>query len=148
LNGHFQRRTITILTFWAGLVGYIDQAQAQFGASGARDLPTFLVFAPWIILLIALFGARWLRPVRRSRLYTAVRRAVAVYLFIETVPITVCLLLVAIFNVGQSVGLTFWVVSMMGVIFSGPVLLVFISLALTLDWVVSLLRRPWRSMRR
>lgn len=141
MNAHVQRRIITILGLWAGLMGYIEQAQAQFAASGDSDLPIFLVFGPWIILLIVLFGARWLRPARRQRFYTAVRRALAVYLFIEIVPIIVCLLLVAIFDVGQSAGLGFWVVSMMGAIFSGLVLLVFISLALTLDWVASLLRK-------
>ena len=141
MNGDVQRRTITILGLWAGPMGYIEQAQAQFGASGDRDLPTFLVFGPWIILLFVLFGARWLRPARRQRLYTAVRRALAVYLFIEIVPIIVCLLLVAIFDVGQSAGLGFWVVSMMGAIFSGLVLLVFISLTLTLDWIGSRLRK-------
>jgi hypothetical protein len=122
-------------------MGHVEQAQAQFGASGDSDLPIFLVFGPWIILLIVLFGARWLHPARRQRFYTAVRRVLAVYLFIEIVPVVACLLLVAIFDVGQSAGLAFWVVSMMGAIFSGLALLVFISLALTLDWVVYLLRK-------
>ncbi|MFF0921727.1 hypothetical protein ACFYE8_18720 [Rhizobium leguminosarum] len=138
---HFQRWAITIFAFWLSLVGGIEQAQAQFGASGTTDLPLFLVFGPWIILVVAPFGLRWIYPALWLRLCTAARRALIIYLFIEIVPIFVCLLLIAIFDVGRPAGLGFWVVSMMGVIFSGLVLLLLISVALSLDWVVYLWRR-------
>lgn len=74
-------------------------------------------------------------------MYGGARRALMVYFFIEIVPICVCLALKAIFDVGQQAGLIFWALSMMGVIFSGLVLLLFILVALTLDWVVYLWRR-------
>ncbi|MFD0320117.1 hypothetical protein [Lysobacter gummosus] len=63
------------------------------------------------------------------------------YLFIEFVPLLVCLLIKGIFGVGEEAGLMSWALTMMGVIFSGLVLLTFISVALVLDGVVSLFRR-------
>ncbi|MBW8811757.1 MAG: hypothetical protein JF591_23730 [Lysobacter sp.] len=59
------------------------------------------------------------------------------YLLIEFVPVVVCMLVIAVFDVGRTAGLMFWAMSLMGVIFSGLVLLTFISVALLLDWVVS-----------
>ncbi|MBA8879028.1 hypothetical protein FHW16_002746 [Phyllobacterium myrsinacearum] len=45
-----------------------------------------------------------------------------------------------VFDVGQQAGPVFWALSMMGIIFSGLVLVLFILVALTLDWVAYLWR--------
>lgn len=115
----------------------IAPAQAQFGATGTSDLPLWFVLGPWVVLLLVLPIAWWLRPTWRPRLCTAVRRGVIAYVLIEFVPVVVCMLVIALFDVGRTAGLMFWAMSLMGVIFSGLVLLTFISLALLLDWVVS-----------
>ncbi|MCZ7450249.1 hypothetical protein O8B93_21940 [Agrobacterium rhizogenes] len=141
LSACCRHRGDKILTLGLGLTGYMDQAHAQFGATGGGDLPTFFVFGPWIILLAVILGSWRLYPAGRPRLCKAMRRALFVYTFVEIVPISVCLLLMPIFNMAQSAGLFFWVVSMMGVVFSGIVLSVFILAALILDWVFDLCRK-------
>lgn len=135
------RRCARTAALWLGLMGGIGASQAQFGATGSSELPLSLLLGPWIILLLVLPVAAWLRPTWRPRLCKAVRRGVLAYLFIEFVPLLVCLLIKGIFGVGAEAGLMSWALTMMGVIFSGLVLLTFISVALVLDWVVSLFRR-------
>ncbi|MBT2750088.1 MULTISPECIES: hypothetical protein [unclassified Lysobacter] len=134
------RRFAGIAALWLGLMGFIGSSQAQFGATGSSALPLSLVFGPWIILLAGLPAAAWLRPAWRPRLCKAVRRGVLAYLFVEFVPLLVCLLIKGIFGIGQEAGLMAWALTMMGVIFSGLVLLTFILVALVLDWVVPLFR--------
>lgn len=121
----------------------IGPAQAQFGATGTSDLPMWLVLGPWVVLLLVLPIAAWLRPAWRPRLCTAVRRGVIAYLLLEFVPVVVCMIVIAVFDVGRNAGLMFWAMSLMGVIFSGLVLLTFILIALALDGVVTGLRRMW-----
>lgn len=136
MNGRY-RRSARIAAFFLALMGCIGQAKAQFGASGTSDLPLHLVFGPWIVLLGVLPVAGWLRPSWRPRLCKAARRAVAGYLFIEFVPLLVCMLAAGLFDVWKNAALMAWALSMLGVIFSGLVLLLFVSVALILDWVFS-----------
>ena len=140
LNDRYRHPT-RIVALWLGLMACIGQAQAQFGATGSSDLPLWLVLGPWVVLLLVLPVVWWLRPAWRPRLCTAVRRGVIAYLLIEFVPVVVCMLVIALFDVGRNAGLMFWVMSLMGVIFSGLVLLTFILVALALDWVVGCWRR-------
>lgn len=119
----------------------IGPAQAQFGATGTSDLPTWFVLGPWFVLLVLLPIAWWLRPAWRPRLCKAVSRGVIAYLLIEFVPVVTCMFVIALFDVGRNAGLMFWAMSLMGVIFSGLVLLTFMTVALMLDWLVSLFRK-------
>jgi hypothetical protein len=136
LNERYRRFT-RIAALCLALLACIGQSQAQFGASGTSDLPLHLVFGPWFILLGALPAAWWLRPSWRPRLCKAMRRAVAGYLFLEFVPLLVCMLAAGLFDAWKTAALMFWALSMLGVIFSGLVLLVFVSVALALDWAFS-----------
>jgi|GEM_PF-4094718 len=122
-------------------MAHIDPARAQFGATGSSDLPLWWVLGPWVVLLVVLPIAWWLRPAWRPRLCKAVRRGVIAYLLIEFVPVVTCMLVIVLFDVGRNAGLVFWAMSLMGVIFSGLVLLTFITVALMLDGLVSLFRR-------
>lgn len=131
------RRSIRVAALCLALLGCIGQAQAQFGASGASDLPLHLVFGPWIVLVGALSAAWWLRSSWRPRLCKAMRRAVAGYLLLEFVPLLVCMLAAGLFGIWKTAAMMAWALSMLGVIFSGLVLLVFVSVALALDWVCS-----------
>ncbi|QWF17010.1 hypothetical protein [Lysobacter capsici] len=142
MNDHYRHPT-RIVALWSGLMACIGRAQAQFGATGTSDLPLWFVLGPWVVLLLVLPLAWWLRPAWRPRLCTAVRRGVIAYLLIEFVPVLVCILVIAVFDVGRTAGLMFWAMSLMGVIFSGLVLLTFILVALALDGVVTC----WRRMR-
>ncbi|MGO1001887.1 hypothetical protein [Lysobacter sp. CA196] len=135
------RRTAWIAALGLALMGGIGQSQAQFGASGTSDLPLHLVLGPWVVLVGGLSAAWWLRPSWRPRLCKAMGRALLGYLFLEFVPVLVCMLAAGLFDVWKTAALMFWALSLMGVIFSGLVLLVFVSAALTLDWVFSCRRR-------
>lgn len=140
MNEHC-RHLIRTVALWLGLMACLDPARAQFGATGTSDLPLWLVLGPWVVLLLVLPVAAWLRPAWRPRFCKAVRRGVIAYLLIEFVPILVCLLVIGLFDVGRNAGLILWAMSMMGVIFSGLVVLTFISVALILDGVVYCWRR-------
>lgn len=129
------------MALWLGLMSAIGQAQAQFGASGGSDLSWGWFAGPWIVLVVALPGAWWLRRAWRPRLCTAIRRAVVAYLLVEFVPLLVCLLLIGLFDVGRTAGMMAWAISMLGVMFSGLVLLTFVTLALVLDGLVACLRK-------
>lgn len=141
MNGLY-RRSAGSVALWLGLMSGVRQAQAQFGATGVSDLPWWLVWGPWVVLAIALPGAWWWRRAWRPRLCTAMRRAVIAYLFIEFVPVLTCMLVIAVFDVGRTAGMMLWAMSMLGVIFSGLVLLTFVSLALALDGLVACRRKP------
>ncbi|WP_057923221.1 hypothetical protein [Lysobacter capsici] len=123
------------------LIACIDPARAQFGATGTSDLPMLFVLGPWVVLLVVLPIAWWLRPAWRPRLCTALCRGVIAYLLIELVPVVTCMIVIAVFDVGRTAGLMFWAMSLMGVLFSGLVLLTFIAVALILDAVVAFFRR-------
>lgn len=129
------------MTLGLALMAVVGQAQAQFGATGGSDLPLLFVFGPWVVLLVVLPLVLWLRPVWRPRLCKAIRRGVFAYLFVEFVPILVMLLVVVISGTGKEAGLMAWAFTMMGVIFSGLVLLVLMLAALALDWAFSCRRK-------
>lgn len=136
LNDRYRRCARTAVLGLA-LLGAVGSAQAQFGASGTSDLPLHWVFGPWIVLVGALSAAWWLRPSWRPRLCKAMRRGVLAYLFVEFVPVLVCMFAAGLFDVWKTAAMMFWALSFLGVIFSGLVLLVLVSLALALDWVFS-----------
>ena len=116
-------------------------AHAQFGG-GQDDLPMALVAVPWAVLVVAALAARFLAPAWRAGFWRAARRALAAYAFLEIVPLFVAIVLKAALGIGGQGGLTLYALAMMGVLFSGLVLCVFISAAIVIEAAWRWARRP------
>jgi len=115
-------------------------AHAQFGG-GQAEMPVALLSVPWAVLVVAAIAARFLAPAWRAGFWRATRRALAAYAFLEVVPLFVAIVLKAGFDIGGQGGLTIYALAMMGVLFSGLVLCVFISAAIVVE-------ATWRWARR
>ena len=116
-------------------------AHAQFGG-GQSDLPVALLTLPWAALAVAALAVRFLAPAWRSGFWRATRRALAAYAFLEIVPLFVAIVLKAAFGIGGQGGMAVYLLAMMGVLFSGPVLCVFITAAVAIEALWRWVRRP------
>ena len=116
-------------------------AHAQFGG-GQADMPVALLTLPWAVLVVAAVAARFLAPAWRAGFWRAARRALAVYAFFEIVPLFAAIVLKAAFDIGGQGGMTVYLLAMMGVLFSGPVLCVLITVAIVIEAAWRWARRP------
>lgn len=116
-------------------------AHAQFGG-GESDMPVALLTLPWAVLVVAAVAARFLAPARRAGFWRAARRALAAYAFLELVPLVVAIVLKAAFGIGGQGGMAVYLLAVMGVLFSGPVLCVLITAAMALEAAWRWARRP------
>lgn len=96
-------------------------------------MPVALMTVPWGLLIALAIGARFLAPAWRAGLWQATRRALAAYAFLEIVPLLVAIVLKVAFDIGGYSGMAVYLMALMGVLFSGLVLCVFIGVALGIE---------------